>query len=78
MEKGQDVFNFKNLKLDYVIHNILDDQTHNWKVQADITAAAIDQQDASHILACLPTGMGKTIPMLVTACLLPPGDIHHF
>ena len=29
-------FIFKIFKLKYVIHNILDDQTHNWKVQADI------------------------------------------
>ena len=45
-----------------------------WQVQADITAAAIDQQDRHHILSCLPTGMGKTLPMLLTARLLPPGD----
>jgi len=42
--------------------------------QADIVGAAIDQQDHSHILACLPTGMGKTLPMLITGCLLPPGS----
>jgi len=42
--------------------------------QADITAAAINQQDRRHILSCLPTGMGKTLPMLLTAQLLPPGS----
>ena len=45
-----------------------------WQMQADITAAAINQQDRRHILSCLPTGMGKTLPMLLTAQLLPPGD----
>ena len=44
-------------------------------LQADIAGATIDQQDHHHILSCLPTGMGKTLPMLITACLLPPGDI---
>ena len=51
----------------------------NWiwcQVQADITGAAIDGQDRHHLLSCLPTGMGTTLPMLLTACLLPPGDIH--
>jgi len=41
--------------------------------QADITAAAIDQQDRQHILSCLPTGNGKTLPMLITGALLPAG-----
>ena len=36
-------------------------------MQADITAAAINQQDRRHILSCLPTGMGKTLPMLLKA-----------
>ena len=41
----------------------------NWiwcQVQADITGAAIDGQDRHHLLSCLPTGMGKTLPMLPT------------
>ena len=44
-------------------------------MQADIAGAAIDQQDNHHILSCLPTGMGKTLPMLITACLLPQEDL---
>ena len=27
-----------------------------------------------HILSCVPTGYGKTMPMLITSLLLPPGD----
>ena len=44
-------------------------------MQADIAGAAIDQQDHHHILSCLPTGMGKTLPTLITACLLPQEDL---
>ena len=39
-------------------------------MQADITAAAIDQEDRRHILSCLPTGMGKALPMLLTEKML--------
>jgi len=42
--------------------------------QADIVAAAINAEDGHHILSSLPTGMGKTLPMIVASCLLPPGS----
>ena len=42
-------------------------------MQADIISAAVDQ-DERHILSCLPTGMGKTLPMLIASQLLPPGN----
>ena len=31
--------------------------------------------DSNHVLNCVPTGWGKTLPMLVTALLMPPGKI---
>ena len=33
--------------------------------QADILASAADDEDAFHILSCLPTGYGKSLPMLM-------------
>ena len=39
-------------------------------LQADIVAAAINAEDGHHILSSLPTGMGKTLPMIVASCLL--------
>ena len=45
----------------------------NVSFQADVTAAALSL-DSGHILSCVPTGWGKTLPMLLTALLLPPGD----
>ena len=41
--------------------------------QADVTAAALSQ-DSDHILSSVPTGWGKTLPMLLAALLMPPGD----
>ena len=41
--------------------------------QADIIACAVDHKDPSHILSCLPTGYGKSIPMLLLSLFLPPG-----
>ena len=45
-----------------------------WQLQADITAAVVDEEERHHILSCLPTGMGKTLPMLLTSQLLPLGN----
>ena len=39
-------------------------------LQADIVAVAINAEDGHHILSSLPTGMGKTLPMIVASCLL--------
>ena len=36
--------------------------------QADVTAAALSQ-DSHHILSSVPTGWGKTLPMLLAALL---------
>ena len=47
-------------------------------LQADIVAAAINAEDGHHILSSLPTGMGKTLPMIVASCLLPPGVLDFF
>ena len=44
-----------------------------WQMKADIAACALDQADNSHVLSCFPTGMGKTLPMLLTSVLLPEG-----
>ena len=33
----------------------------------------MDQNDPNHILCALPTGFGKTLPMLLLGHLLPPG-----
>ena len=41
--------------------------------QIDVAAAAIYGTDG-HILSCVPTGYGKTMPMLITSLLLPPGN----
>ena len=41
--------------------------------QADVTAAVLSQ-DSHHILSSVPTGWGKTLPMLLAALLMPPGD----
>ena len=38
-----------------------------------IIACAVDHEDPSHILSCLPTGYGKSIPMLLLSLFLPPG-----
>ena len=35
-------------------------------------------EDGHHILSSLPTGMGKTLPMIVASCLLPPGELSLF
>ena len=47
-------------------------------LQADIVAAAINAEDGHHILSSLPTGMGKTLPMIVASCFLPPGVLSFF
>ena len=41
--------------------------------QADILASAADDEDAFHILSCLPTGYGKSLPMLMLSLFLPQG-----
>ena len=41
--------------------------------QADIIASAADEEDDFHILSCLPTGYGKSLPMLLLSLFLPPG-----
>ena len=45
----------------------------NWSqcLQLDILQSALDQDDPNHILCALPTGFGKTMPMLLLGHLLP-------
>ena len=41
--------------------------------QSDIVACAIDGSETCHIMGALPTGYGKSLPMLVTGLLMPHG-----
>ena len=41
--------------------------------QVDILKPALDAHDKDHIMVALPTGYGKTIPMLLLGHLLPAG-----
>ena len=40
----------------------------------DIIAAALDTVGGHHLLGALPTGYGKSLPIMVLALLLPPGN----
>ena len=42
------------------------------KFQLDIVACATNGTETCHILGALPTGYGKSLPMLVTGLLMPP------
>ena len=44
------------------------------KFQLDIVACATNGTETCHILGALPTGYGKSLPMLVTGLLMPPGE----
>ena len=46
----------------------------HFSIQADIVAAALDTEGGHHLLGALPTGFGKSLPMMVLALLLPPGN----
>ena len=48
-------------------------KSQHGQFQADIIASAADKEDASHILSCLPTGYGKSLPMLLLSLFLPQG-----
>ena len=48
-------------------------KSQHGQFQADIIASAADDEDASHILSCLPTGYGKSLPMLLLSLFLPQG-----
>ena len=43
-------------------------------IKADIIWASTDPDDRQHLLGAVPTGYGKSLPMLVAALLLPPGE----
>ena len=43
-------------------------------IKADIIWAATDEDDRQHLMGAVPTGYGKSLPMLVVALLLPPGE----
>ena len=53
-------------------HHIPHKSQHR-QFQADIIASAADDEDAFHILSCLPTGYGKSLPMLLLSLFLPQG-----
>ena len=42
----------------------------------DILQSALDADDRSHMMVALPTGYGKTMPMLLLGHLLPAGRNH--
>ena len=48
-------------------------KSQHGQFQADIIASAADDEDAFHILSCLPTGYGKSLPMLLLSLFLPQG-----
>ena len=41
----------------------------------DILESALDEDDPHHIMCALPTGFGKSMPMLMLGHLLPPGAV---
>ena len=43
-------------------------------IKADIIWAATDPDDGQHLMGAVPTRYGKSLPMLVAALLLPPGE----
>ena len=43
------------------------------KIKDDIIWAATNQDDMQHLMGAVPTGYGKSLP-LVVALLLPPGE----
>ena len=46
----------------------------HFSIQADIVACALDASSGGHhLLGALPTGFGKSLPMMVLSLLLPPG-----
>ena len=53
-------------------HHIPHKSQHG-QFQADIIASAADNEDAFHVLSCLPTGYGKSLPMLLLSLFLPQG-----
>ena len=44
------------------------------QIKADIIWAATDPDNGQHLMGAVPTGYGKSLPMLVAALLLPPGE----
>ena len=42
--------------------------------KADIIWASTDPDNRQHLMGAVPTGYGKSLPMLVAALLLPPGE----
>ena len=41
--------------------------------QVDLISAMTNSEARDHLLGALPTGYGKSLPMLVASLLLPPG-----
>ena len=45
----------------------------NFFEQVDLISAMANSEARDHLLGALPTGYGKSLPMLVASLLLPPG-----
>ena len=45
----------------------------NFFEQVDLISAMTNSEARDHLLGALPTGYGKSLPMLVASLLLPPG-----
>ena len=51
----------------------IEEEANKTFFQADLVACAINDSETSHIMGALPTGYGKSLPMLVTGLLMPTG-----
>ena len=54
-------------------HEKIEGEANKSFFQADLVACAINDSETSHIMGALPTGYGKSLPMLVTGLLMPAG-----
>ena len=57
---------------DFQVNSLFDFPT-NMFFQVDILAAVLDTDSREHVFAGLPTGYGKSLPMLLIGALSPPG-----
>ena len=42
-------------------------------LQVDILCRALDKEEEGHMMCALPTGYGKSLPMLLLGLLMPEG-----
>ena len=43
-------------------------------LQVDILAIALDVREEEHLMCVLPTGYGKSLPMILLGLLMPEGE----